>query len=26
VSKHPELTCFGVKAVLHALADNARES
>jgi subtilisin len=26
VSKHSELTCFGVKAVLHALADNARES
>jgi subtilisin len=23
LSKHPELTCFGVKAVLQALADNA---
>jgi subtilisin family serine protease len=25
LSKHPELTCFGVKAVLQALADNARD-
>jgi subtilisin family serine protease len=24
LSKHPDLTCFGVKAVLQALADNAR--